>query len=61
MSLYDSNKLKDQKEITFSGEQIVTKELYFLNGCCREFALSICATGETKICSIQLEAVITEG
>ena len=61
VSLYDSDELKDQKEISFSGEQIVTKELYFLNGCCREFALSVCATGETKICSIQLEAVITEG
>ena len=61
VSLYDSDELKDQKEITFSGEQIVTKELYFLNGCCREFALSVCTIGETKICSIQLEAVITEG
>jgi hypothetical protein len=60
VSLYDSDELKDQKEITFSGEQIVTKELYFLNARCREIALSICATGETKICSIQLEAIITE-
>ncbi len=60
VSLYDSDELKDKKELTFSGEQIVTKELYFLNSRCREIALSICATGETKICSIQLEAIITE-
>jgi hypothetical protein len=61
VSLYDSNELKDKKELIFSGEQIVTKEIYFLNACCREIALSICTTGETKICSIQLEAIITEG
>ncbi len=60
VSLYDSNELKDTKELAFSGEQIVTKELYFLNARCREIALSICATGETKICSVQLEAIITE-
>ncbi len=60
VSLYDSDELKDKKELAFSGEQIVTKELYFLNARCREIALSICATGETKICSIQLEAIITE-
>ena len=60
VSLYDSDELKDKKELAFSGEQIVTKELYFLNARCREIALSICAIGETKICSIQLEAIITE-
>ena len=61
VALYDGEEQRDKKEFALQSEGISTKELYFLNSRCREIALAVSTTGETKICSLQLEAVITEG
>ena len=58
VTLYDGEIVKDTKKFSLSENKIITKEFYFLNSRCSDVSLSVSTTGETKICSLQIEAII---
>ena len=60
VTLYDGEVVKDTKRFRIPQRDIFTKELYFLNSRCTNISISVEATGGTEICSLQIEAVITE-
>lgn len=60
VTFYDGDEQRDVKNFTVSGDSLSTKELYFLNSRFFGASLSVETIGETEICSLQIEAVITE-